>query len=482
MASEIEVSRRLLMLTAALSLAGCGGGGGSAPTSSPTPPPPPPTPSAGWGSAQKVRTATWGGSSGAMMADGAVLMLTDMVGEDPEVLSAVRIDANGAVGQPISVQSFANPFNGARPHFFDSSVTAATDDGGYIAWREPIPNGRNSGELERLQVCRYRASGGLQAPAVIRAMPTGSVSGYSLAALPSNGAIVAWIESLPDDPDFGPNGPTSLYVATYSDASGWSAATQLTTTTPDRLMFPADIAIGTSPLGHVAVLWSETNVMQWSDTLMASNCAPGGPWSVPTLVYATNDVERSRCSALGVAADGLGNAVAVWEYRSWDQLVHRSAFNRLSAGMGWQGAADISEWAVTPSVVVNAAGNGLIVFSHDGVAYGVDFGVSGFGSVKAISAADPGVDPQVSIGADGCGVAMWKQIVFDHGEHYAVYGARFTPAEGWSKGTNVSAMPEVAALSHLTNLRGGRGAVIWRQAEGGGNSSFWMAPVVVSSG
>jgi len=419
------------------------------------------------------------------MADSSALMLTELHGVDPNVLSAVPVQADGSQGSVLTVTSLPTGGDIARARFYQSSVTAATGDGAFVAWREYIPNDRNSDEFQQLLVRRYRSPGGQQSPALIRARPTGSVYNYRLAALPSNGAVVAWIEALPEDPDRSPIGPTSLYVATYSDANGWSAPTRLAGFSPEQPIGINDVTVGTSTNGHIVVLWSQTVDIGLGDTLMAAARDPDGHWGIPALVYETNDTDRADSLGLGVAVDGFGNAMAVWEYRAWDENVYGSGFNRMDAKAGWLGAETISEFAVDPKVVVNAAGHGLIVWGQDGYVLAADFNLVGVGSATVLttdeSSTGAAKQPQATIGEDGDIAVAWNQMVYP-GAHYAVRGARFTPTKGWSSNSTLSPMTEVGLLSCLTNTRDGRAAVIWNQGDiSGGQSSFWLMPFALQA-
>jgi hypothetical protein len=417
-----------------------------------------------------------------MLSDGAVLMLTDLIHVEPSVLSAVRVQADGSLGNPFTVTSLSNGGDIGRAPFYQTSITAASDDGAFVAWREYIPNGHNSGEIERLMVRRYRSQGGLQTPAQIRAQPTGSVDNYALAAMPGNGAVVAWVESLPYDPvRDGQLSPTSLFVATYSDAGGWSTAIQL-----DDIGIH-DVAVGASPDGHIVVMWSVTRDIAVGDVLMAAHRDPSGHWGSPAVVYETNYTGPVDTFGLGVAVDDLGNAMAVWEYKSWDEQVHRSGFNRLDASSGWSGDGILSDFAVNPTVVVNARGEGLIAWGDDGNVHAVNFDRAGFGTATVLSTpeADTGAaqQPQATISEDGRGAVVWNQDMYHVGieAHVDVRGARFTSGVGWSSNSTLSSVTEVAVLSHLTNSRDGRAAAIWSQGDlSGGQSSFWLMPFALA--
>jgi hypothetical protein len=412
-----------------------------------------------------------------MLPDGAVLMLTDLLGVEPSVLSAVRVQADGSLGNPMTVTSLSTGGDIGRAPFYQTSITAASDDGAFVAWREYIPNGHNSGEIERLMIRRYRGQGGLQTPAQIRAQPTGSVDNYALAATPGNGAVVAWVESLPYDPvRDGQLSPTSLFVATYSDADGWSTAIQL-----DDIGIH-DVAVGASTDGHIVVMWSLARDIAVGDVLMAAHRDPNGHWGSPAVVYQTNGTGPVDTFALSVAVDGLGNAMAVWEYKSWDEQVHRSGFNRFDASSGWSGDGIISDSAVNPTVVVNARGEGLIAWGDDGNVHAMDFDRTGFGTATVISTG-AAEQPQATISEDGRGAVAWNQDMYQVGReaHVAVRGARFTSGVGWSSSSTLSSATEVAVLSRLTNSRDGRAAAIWNQGDiSGGQSSFWLMPFALA--
>jgi hypothetical protein len=122
-----------------------------------------------------------------------------------------------------------------------------------------------------------------------------------------------------------------------------------------------------------------------------------------------------------VAADGAGNAIAVWEQNAG--LGANVMASRYSAGVGW-GSAVLIETngagpAFVPQIVIDASGSATALWSQRDVAgFTVNIWAnryvpgSGWGSAVAIDGqAEPAGSPALGVDASGRVVAVWLQTI-----------------------------------------------------------------------
>jgi len=419
-----------------------------------------------------------------MLQDGSTLVSTEIHGVDPSQLLVNRVDPNGEIGDTLVAASQPSRGDLANWPLFGSSVTASSLEGAFVAWEQKVPNGLSSDLFVQLYVRRYRSQSGLEEPVLVRANDTGSVYGYRLAAMPSGGALLVWIESFPYDPAISPRGPRAVFAATFSETLGWSSAQQISELVSDPFLDPflgpTALTLGVSPNGHAVVMWK-----QWAspsgEQVLAANRDADGSWTPPVTVFrAQDDQLRPAIYSFDVAVDDLGNALAVWELVSGDGTVHRADFNRFDVSNGWLGASTLSSPGEQPRVIVNAAGTGIVSWCYPGAVVAAPFDVSGWQDTKLLTPVETGyadaADPRPLIDEIGRIVVIWNQAQFlDAAPHYVVRGARFQPGQGWSSNATLSPTSELALVSSLTNSVDGQAAVLWNQGDiTGGRASYWV--------
>lgn len=156
-----------------------------------------------------------------------------------------------------------------------------------------------------------------------------------------------------------------------------------------------------------------------------------GAWSTAELI----ENHPGNASALQIAVDSAGNALAVW--LQWDGEIDNIWANRFD-GTSW-GIAELIESndagsARNPQIAIDISGNALVVWSqYDGSGYDIwanRFDGQTWGTAELIeNEAGPAVDPQIAFDASGNALAVWEQY---DGSQYSIVANRF---DGNSWGT-----------------------------------------------
>ena len=174
---------------------------------------------------------------------------------------------------------------------------------------------------------------------------------------------------------------------------------------------------GTSPdvavdaTGNAVATWVEPT----NDGIWASRSEANGAWNAPQLINRAGDVLGTVSAAL----DPAGNVLVVWP----QYYLRNNVFtNRQSSGSNW------------------------------GLSHRLD---NDTGSVS---------EPDVAMGADGTGIAVWVQ---DQGTHQDVWACRFTRSGGWGD-------PQTIEINNATKASGpkvaidpsGNAVTVWTQLDG----------------
>jgi hypothetical protein len=419
-----------------------------------------------------------GTSSAAVLDDGSTLVLYEAHGISPSPLTLNRIAKDGTNVGAIEVDGGSV----TRDLIHESSIATDGLGGAWIAYRKLVPNGRNSGEFDQLYVHRYQRQAGVDSAKLIQANANGSIFGYQLAARANGDAMVVWIESFPNSPD-SPYGQHAVFVATYSDATGWSSALQLSvlgTDASDVFDGPAGVALGLSENGHAVVMWHQW-VEPGGERLLAVTRNADGTWGMPAKVFqSTDDQLRPQFDGYVVGVDNHGNALAVWQLHSWDGTIYRADFNRFDAASSqWLGQATISDSGRAPSVVVNSSGVGFVAWRDQGLIAAVRFDLTGWGPVEVLDGDRDGgsLGPHLVIDEQGRAAAIWNQSKQGYPYNTQVRGSRFDPVNGWSGSVTLSSPPEVGLFSSLSRENNGVAAITWGQGDvTGGRGSVWVMP------
>ncbi len=201
-----------------------------------------------------------------------------------------------------------------------------------------------------------------------------------------------------------------------------------------------------------------------------------------------------------VAVDPAGNALAVWQQYDGARV---SAFAaRFTPSGGWE-APELVEFnqtgdVSTPDVGLGADGNGTAVWAQSTGTRWAVFANSyvpgaGWGTPYQL---DPNASgsadlTRVAVAASGRAAAVW---VLDGGANESVWGALYDPIAGWTPASRISALrPDVVGQFGLPAVAidsAGRGLAAWDEQNGtgwtvwashGAQSGTWEPPVLLES-
>jgi hypothetical protein len=221
--------------------------------------------------------------------------------------------------------------------------------------------------------------------------------------------------------------------------------------------FTPQVAVAAN--GQAVMAWKQaTGAGGFTSAFWASRNIGAG-WSTPVQVSAIS----GNLGSIQVAADAVGNAIAVWQDTSGArQAVFAS---RLDAASGnWSTAQTLNDGtnnAFLPEIAVDATGTMLVVWyeaSDAAQALGiVDVGVVANRFVAAGGAwsgatvvqphgAPAGQLPNVAADAAGNAIAVWLQPTPGNPTHYELWSAPFTAA-GAAWGTPLKLLTDAAAYA-----------------------------------
>ncbi len=197
--------------------------------------------------------------------------------------------------------------------------------------------------------------------------------------------------------------------------------------------------------------------------------AAPGTWSEPGSIERDN---YGYAEDPQVAADGSGNAFAVWD--RFDGASTNIWANRYIAGTGWATAQLIETdtgTASKPQVAVDTSGNAVAVWQqHDGTRFNIwanrYVAGTGWGAAQLIETDDTADarEPQVAVDGSGDAVAVWEQ---SDGTRLNIWANRYVAGTGWGVAMLIetdnagnAASPQVAVGAN------GDAVAVWHQYDG----------------
>jgi hypothetical protein len=233
--------------------------------------------------------------------------------------------------------------------------------------------------------------------------------------------------------------------------------------------------------GRALAVWLQQDGIHAS--LWSSRYTPTAGWSAAQLV------ETDHTGSINIqqlAMDASGNALAVWT--QWDGARDNLWANRYTSASGW-GTPELLEndnGGVIALEVATSSGNGMAVWAqHDGTTsniWGRPFSVAaGWGMAQLIENNNtPANEPQIVLGNDGNGVAVWRQ---SDGTSDSIWANRYTAGVGWGIAEQIEAnnLPISGTPPRLAIDGNGNVLVIWRHSDGT-RGNIWSNRYAVGSG
>lgn len=259
-------------------------------------------------------------------------------------------------------------------------------------------------------------------PELLETNDAGGAAGVQLATNHQGGLIAAWQQF--------DGTANSIFVNRYSAASGWIGAEAVEANDTAGVEAPQ---VALSPNGDAVVLWAQSGVFtdHW-----ASVYTSGAGWGPATMIQESSGPNNDT-GGYGVATLPQGKAIAVWSQANGSSKDLWS--NIYAPGSGWASPQTIVSNATSPelpAIAADALGNVVAVW-HQGTGvvgglYANRYAVgSGWGTAQPIAPAYvPSTEPvRISSSPAGDAVAAWSA---DSAGHNSILANRYTPGIGWT--------------------------------------------------
>lgn len=220
--------------------------------------------------------------------------------------------------------------------------------------------------------------------------------------------------------------PGELYVADFDPATGWTSPQLYDSSSLADRVFRPQIAVG--GLGNTLIAWDG------HAGLYAASRAPGGGFSLPTVIASGPSPFLSFVGALALRMDAAGRGLLVWKDAN-NQTIQSA---RFLPHTGW--SAPITVVADAPFIGVgalrlemNTDGTGFLMWIVGSVTSSWRIYAARFDPVSGWEAghllADLALpDPfDVAINASGAAIATWT----DSFPAPSLFAARYVPGQGW---------------------------------------------------
>jgi len=257
----------------------------------------------------------------------------------------------------------------------------------------------------------------------------------------------------------------------YEVGTGWGS--------PERVHRPVSgshgpyVGVAMDGEGNAFCVWSQYDGSNYENVSARRYDVVSG-WGTTQLLE-TDDL-LDRAWGVDVAADSLGNAVAIWDQYNNSDYEHRSIFtSRYAFGSGWEpaqllGANDSSSESY-PQVAMDDGGNATAIWSrYDGatssnISASRYVAGSGWGAIELVSENVEWCEcPQIAIDGAGNAVAVWCQWQNSRND---IWSNHYVMGSGW--GTPVLVETEDSANFYdprvgVDNL--GNAIAVWHQSDG----------------
>ena len=334
------------------------------------------------------------------------------------------------------------------------------DDNGYAfaVWRQ-----QDAASPYNIYANRYDVAGTMWEGAVLLESDDANNATAPAIAVDGDGnATAAWYQAS--------GGPFNITANQYDTAgSMWGAAGGVDSSDVGNAIDPA---LGVDGAGNVIAVWAQSDGTYFN--VYANRYDVGdGSWDAMDALVDSEDA--GNVESPQVAVNEAGNAVAVWRQR--DATLYNVWSNRYDAtGDSW-GTAELLETgsagnADPPQVAIDNSGSAVAVWSQiDGVrsiwANRYDAAADSWGTAQLLESVDVGNanEPDIAMGADGNGVAVWHQT---DGTRFNVYASRY------SVGSDTWGAPELLEFDNTGNAQqakvvidaAGRALAVWSQTDG----------------
>jgi len=201
----------------------------------------------------------------------------------------------------------------------------------------------------------------------------------------------------------------SIRANRYVVGVGWETPSLVRRLSTGSIYHPR---VAADALGNAMAVWSE--VQGVTCTIWSSRYETGLGWIDPMLVMTDDTGVPAEVS---MATDGFGNATAVWD--QYDRIRFHVLANPYVAGVGWGTPmlleTDDSVTARNPWCAMDISGNAMAVWAQEDVRFGIwsrryVAGVGWGSPMRVETVATAGADaPRVVLDGSGNAMAIWLQ-------------------------------------------------------------------------
>ncbi|MGP8110289.1 MAG: Ig-like domain-containing protein [Thermoplasmata archaeon] len=319
---------------------------------------------------------------------------------------------------------------------------------------------------------------GWQTPAALESQ-TSATANLAGVALSSDGTgMIVWQKS----------GVRNTLMATHFIPNGggdggtdWQVPVQVSNSLND-IGYTSNGAVAMDAFGDaMAVYYS------WNDThgytAFAALYKAGVGWQAPVAIDQPYDWSFNPVVSMNAA----GKAVAVWEV--WNGAYYSIFANRFAPATGWGTAQAIettANYSVSPTVAVDGAGNAIATwYAEDGSTYHVyaaQFSTT-LGWLPPFiveTSANWAVYPSVAMDAGGNGVVTW----IEYDGQYDVWAKLYNSTSGWAPATMIE--PGTYSAGYYPGpaaaAAGGNASVVWTMQNSTGASHVYVNRYVAGTG
>jgi len=351
-------------------------------------------PGSDWQGPEPVHDTLSGGSSQVEIAvdsDGHVIAVWTMGGLRGDIWSS-RYTPGGGWGEAELIE-VNNSGNAKNPH-----VAMAPNGDAVAVWSQ------SDGTRYNIWANRFTPQTAWGSAELIEADNAGDAGGPRVAVDPSGNAIAVWMQT-------GATGQ-GIRANRFTPEMGWGTAQILETGRVGPAVTPQ---VGMDADGHAIAVWHQTDLLFRSD-VWSKRFTPGAGWGGGQRV----EMQDSVATNPQIAVAPHGDAIAVWEQMG---TMYKDVWgNHFTPESGWGTPAllEISNAgdAVFPRVAADGAGNAIAVWmqgngSEEDVWANRYIPSSGWNGAVLLEQAD-GVrarHPRIALSPRGTAVAVWAQLV-----------------------------------------------------------------------
>jgi hypothetical protein len=359
------------------------------------------------------------------------------------------------------------------------SLDLADDGSGILVWAKRV-----STELSRVLFSRYTPQQGWTAPAYVDNNPYNSGTYPVVRMGPGGTATAAWASS----------GETRVLASVFQPGSGWGASQAISPADNPAYTTVGALSLAVGGDGSAMVVWDH-GPTSGTRALWRNHLPAGGTWGTAQRVVELGTVDQRGGV---VVMDDAGNALLAWRYNMGQRLLAK----RYVVGTGWDlGTTYVDDVVVNSVQSVSAAmtpdGRAVVVWAQGTVPTASDAWANSMaadgtwsGAVSLESRSAPARGPGVVVDAQGNALAAW------HHDGSGAGRVTVTPglvSGGWQAPVDVDGAQSPHYIQSVTCAmsRNGTVLVVWRQglvqdhdvyAVRSSNMVNWGRPLAIESG